>query len=235
VTQPDRITDRTIISGLIKRIKEQRALLTVSLPNTKQTFNSAILDIDEALAYLILDELTPQRGHEKLMEQGMLNARAVVQGIETRFSTSLEQAETESGIWMYRVQFPAEVLYLQRRSSFRIPVGASSGVRAQLTKADQEPFEARVVDLSETGLGVELQAYTQLQRGDLLACSLFLPDRKPISCKFEVRYTQILSQPERHRVGGRLVELASVHRKTIARTVTDLQRDLIRKLGRNTT
>jgi len=164
-----------------------------------------------------------------------LNARAVVQGIETRFSTSLEQAETESGIWLYRVHFPAEILYLQRRSSFRIPVSASSGVRVQLAKSDQEPFEARVVDMSETGLGVELQAYGQLQRGEVLACSLFLPERKPISCKFEVRYTEILSQPQKHRVGGRLVELASGHRKTIARTVTDLQRDLIRKLGRNAT
>jgi c-di-GMP-binding flagellar brake protein YcgR len=230
----ERITDHKQVANLLRRIMDHHSLLTVTLADSAEAYNSAILDLDDHHRFLTLDELKPLSGHERLLQQAHLRVRTAVHGVEVRFGTSLRHAVKESGIWMYRVELPREVLYRQRRSSYRIRIGMGSGVTVELQKNGRELVEARVLDMSETGLGIQTDSGIRLNLGDRLPCTLGLPDGRPIHCELEIRYLrEALQARDMLHFGGHFLDMQPVERTTLARVITDLQRDMIRRLPKD--
>lgn len=227
----DTIRDPQVITGLLRRILEQRALLRVTLPGVRGSFNSAILRLDPEQDLLLLDELNPQRGHDRLLEVRSLTAGAQVQGVETRFSGAIEEVGSKNGIAFYRLAFPKEVLYLQRRTSFRVKVGMATPIAAVFDRADGRQMRGRITDLSEGGLGVEFTQHVTLQPGEIMPCQMRLPDGQQLGFRLEIRHAAD-GDASNIRAGGKFVELHPQRRKVLARLVANLQRDLIRKLTR---
>lgn len=233
MAQGDTIRDPQIIAGLLRRIMEQRALLRVTVPGVRGSFNSAILRMDPEQDLLILDELNPRRGHERLLEVRTLQAGAQVQGVETRFSGAIEEAADANGIAYYRLRFPREVLYIQRRTSFRVKVGMTTPIAAVFDRNDGRQLRGRIIDLSEGGMGVEFSQHVTLQPGEIVPCQMRLPDGQHLGCKLEIRHTSGAKEQNLMRIGGRFVELHPQRRKVLARLVANLQRDMIRKQPRS--
>lgn len=233
LAQGDIIRDPQIISSLLRRIADQRALLRVTVPGFRSNYNSAILRMDPEQDLLILDELNPRKGHERLLEIRRLNASATVQGVETRFSGTLEEVGESSGIAFYRLPFPQEVLYVQRRTSFRVKVSMTAPVAAVFERGDGNALRGRILDLSEGGMGVEFSQSVSLQPGEIVPCQMRLPNGRQVGCKLEVRHCSASDDQARVRVGGRFVELHPQRRKVLSRLVADLQRELIRRQTRS--
>lgn len=230
--QGDIIRDSQIVAGLLRRLVEQRVLLRVTIPGVKGSFNSALLRLGDAHDFVILDELNPRRGHEQLLEVRRLNASAQVQGVELRFRGEVLEVDQDAGIAFYRLPFPDEVLYVQRRGSFRVPVGMATPVTAVFERADDSNLRGRIVDLSEGGMGVEFSQRVSLTPGEILPCQMRLPDGQQLRCKLEVRHTSTPEDQNKVRLGGRFVELQPQQRKALSRLVADLQRTMIRKQPR---
>ena len=133
----DKVSDAKLAAGILKRILDHRALLTITIPDNRGKFNSAILDIDADNGFLILDELNPKQGHQKFISAKRLNARALVKGVEIRFSATPQEVHNESGIASYQVSFPGEVWQMQRRQSFRVTVGLSKQLPVHLESLAQ--------------------------------------------------------------------------------------------------
>ena len=228
MAQGDIIRDPQIITSLLRRIVEQRALLRVTVPGGRASYNSAILRMDPEQDLLILDELNPRRGHERLLKVGRLQASAQVQGIETRFSGGLEEVGDASGIAFYRLRFPKEVLYLQRRASFRVRIAMATPLAAVLER-DGDALRGRVIDLSEGGIGVEFSQHVIVHPGEIVACRMRLPDGQQMGCKLEIRHVMAFQEQSKVRIGGRFVELDPQRRRMLARLTANLQRALIRK------
>src|SRR5690606_23153810 len=66
-THGERITNPAQIVRLLERVKENRALLTITIPGINTIYNSAILGISFEQKHLLLDELLPADGHERLI------------------------------------------------------------------------------------------------------------------------------------------------------------------------
>lgn len=228
------IRDPQIIAGLLRRILEQRALLRVTVPGVRGSFNSAILRMHPDQNLLVLDELNPRAGHQRLLEIRNLNAAAQVQGIETRFGGAVEEIGTDSGIAFYCLAFPTEVLYAQRRTSFRVRVAMTTPVAVVFERPGGNALRGRIVDLSEGGMGVEFTQHVSLHPGEILPCQMRLPDGQQVGCKLEIRHSNCHgAEQNKVHVGGRFVELQPQRRKALARLVADLQRTMIRKQPRD--
>ena len=232
MAQGDTIRDPQIIASLLRRIIEQRALVRVTVPGGRASYNSAILRMDPEQDLLILDELNPRIGHERLLEVGRLHASAQVQGIETRFSGALEEVGNSAGIAFYRLRFPKDVLYLQRRTSFRVRISTTTPVAAMFER-DGDSLRGRVLDLSEGGMGVEFSRHVTLHPGEIVPCRMRLPNGQQVGCKLEVRHVIGSQDQGKIRIGGRFVELHPQRRKMLSRLVAELQRTMIRKQPRS--
>lgn len=230
----DKITDVTLATGLLKRIQETRALLTITIPDARGIYNSAILDINPGQHYLILDELNPKQGHHQFLEHKKINVRATVKGVEARFTTLLEKVDEENGIFSYRVGFPQVIWNLQRRQSFRVAIGPGKHLPARMEMKDGTTISGAIRDISEAGIGLLFKRDTPGKKGDLLPnCEFTLADGERISCQIQICYTATQGSDNTIYVGARFYNLDKKQKRALSRQVARLQRELIQTLPRD--
>jgi c-di-GMP-binding flagellar brake protein YcgR len=230
LSQTLKVTNRARVIELLTRLKDGHSLVSITVGGENEPFNSAILAIDRENGHLLLDELTPRRGHDRLIEAGRLNAYARLRGIDVHFAAQLDQASMQDGIAVYRVPLPKAVHYAQKRSSFRVQVSLAMDLPVTLSREDGESVTGRLCDLSIGGTGALFPPDTLLAKGDRLAdCLIDLPGAGRLSCPFEVRFAKHQEETNRVRIGGRFLDLTAVQERKIQRSVNFLQRELLRK------
>ncbi len=229
----DRITLAPFILGLLKRIQNQRAMLTITLPGSDKNYNSAVLEINEEQAYLVIDELSPESGHPLLLDIKELRARTRVEGARISFSTTLIDAGRESGIAYYNLTLPTEIDYLQQRASYRVKTKVAQPIPVTLIHAEGQTIKGELQDLSVGGLSIRIahkQLPAALKTTDTLPCRFRLAQDEEITCTLEIRSIRSKDNNTPVRLGCRFVNLAAQQQKMIQRYVIALEREQIKKM-----
>ena len=229
----DRITLAPFILGLLKRIQNQRAILTVTLPGSDKNYNSAILEINEEQAYLAIDELSPESGHPLLLDIKELRARTRVEGARTSFSTTLIDAGRESGIAYYNLALPTEIDYLQQRASYRVKTGVAQPIPVTLIHAEDQTIKGELQDLSIGGLSIRVahkQLPVTLKTTDTLPCCFRLTQDEEIRCMLEIRSIRHKDNSTPVRLGCRFINMSTPQQKIIQRHIIALEREQIKKM-----
>jgi c-di-GMP-binding flagellar brake protein YcgR len=231
--QGDKITDRDLAAGMLKRILSHRALLTITMPGSNKIYNSAILEINQEQGTLLLDELNPKGGHDQLLETKKLHARAMVKGTDISFNTILEEANIEDGISIYQVRFPDVVWHYQKRQDFRITLEPGIHIPVHLGLESGKRIQGELIDISKTGIRFYMKTYMELEVGAILPnCQINLPDKTKIISKFEIRFKEYDKDDNKLIIGGRFIDLPRPEQKLLARKVAIMQRDMIKRLPR---
>ncbi len=229
-SEGEHITDPIQIAALLKKVKDSRTLVQVTLPGLGREYNSALLDIHQDQGFLLLDELTPADGNQHLVAQRQLTAAIRLRGVDIRFTGTVQEVGGQAGIAFYRIDFPQRLHYRQRRSTYRVKLGMGLLIPFNIAREDGAPYEGRLDDISLGGIGAELKQTTPYHRGDLLpTCAIQLPGGDKIDCEVEVRY---ISKDEPHKkfhLGARFVNLDRALQHTLQRFVADAERELMRR------
>ena len=229
-SEGEQLTDPIQIAALLKKVKDSRTLIQVTIAGQSTEYNSALLDIDAEHGYLLLDELTPPEGHHRLSEVRRLTAVIRLRGIDLRFSTRLQQIGGQSGIAFYRVDFPQQLHYRQRRAYYRVKLGLGLMVPFSIAHAASKALEGQIDDISVGGIRAQLSQQVPFKLGDLVpGCTIQLPTGEKIDCEIEVRY---ISQDEQHRkshLGARFVNLDRARQNTLKRFAAEAERELLRR------
>jgi c-di-GMP-binding flagellar brake protein YcgR len=234
--QTERITDPARIAQLLKRLKDSRALLSVTVPAVTDVYLSAVLGVDAAGGSFELDELAPPDGHPALLAAGRLNAFAQCSGVDLSFTAALRSVERDSNGNFYRLAFPAVLFYRQRREHYRVRVARGQPVPLVIGLDEQHAVEGLLHDISAGGLGGEFERYQgpALVLGQVLPdCELRLHDHPPLHLSLEVRFVSADEPLHRLRLGARFLELGRQERKLIEQFVASLDREWRRRLSRN--
>ncbi len=232
----EKISHPPQIVNLLRRIQDTRTLLSVTVAGSNELYNSAIVEVDATLGYVLLDELTPTDGHVHLLHSRALHAHARLHGVDISFAGALQEAGERDGIAFYRLPIPALVSYRQRRANFRAHVGMGMPVPIVLGNRHMQELGGTLCDISIGGIGALLQAgsATALRQGVMFdRCNIRLPRGSEISCRLEIRF---ISQDERRhalRIGGRYVDLDRNQEKIIEHFVAALERELLRKMPKD--
>ena len=230
----EHITAPEQIVALLKRVKEYNPLVTVTLPGSTQHFSSAILDIHPSESCLVLDELTSSDGHSLLLQADKVYIHAKLKGVELSFATRPGTLGHQAGIAYYRLPLPEKLIYRQRRSAYRVPLGGSVTVTVTLAKGDQGMLEGQLLDISLGGIGVQFLlafgAHTRLAlgltAGDVIPyCAIAFPDDVRVSSRLEIRNIRHDLDRQVIRVGGRLLDLDREQRRIIESFVTMMDRE----------
>lgn len=229
----DRITLAPFILGLLKRIQNQRAMLTITLPGTDKNYNSAVLEINEEQAYLVIDELSPESGHPLLLDIKELRARTRVEGARISFSTTLIDAGRESGIAYYNLALPTEIDYLQQRASYRVKTAIVQPIPITLFHVEGQTIKGELQDLSVGGLAIRVahkQLPAALNTTDTLPCSFRLAQNEEVTCTLEIRSIRNKDNNTPVRLGCRFINLPAPQQKIIQRYIIALEREQIKKM-----
>lgn len=228
----ERITDPARIVALLRGLKDGHALLSVAVDGESALYTSAVLDVDPARGYLLLDELSPRRGHERLIETRRLRVRARLHGIEVRFPGDVREVGGTAGIAYYQIAVPDTLYYRQRRTHFRVEIGAALVIPVHLERTPDEAFDGALHDLSVGGVGAYLPE-TALKRGDTVpTCVVQIPNAPPVRSALEVCFVRFDEARRKVRIGGRFLGLTPAQHKALARFVAELERKLLQRRRR---
>jgi c-di-GMP-binding flagellar brake protein YcgR len=228
----DKITDPARIAGLLTRMLNERALLSVSLANVSGTFNSAVLEVHPERGFFVIDELSPPSGNRYLAKVSWLRIQARLKGVEISLDALLESSGTQDGATFYNLTLPGSLSYRQQRAHYRAKVGAAKAIPVRLTRENGDVLAGELNDLSLGGLGIRFRGKLpeDLERGEeIQRCSVHLPTGDDIACRIEVRFLSVGITGNTRMLGARFLELTSIQQAALARFVAMLDRELARK------
>lgn len=230
----EKVTHGPQIAGLLKRVRDQRVLLSVRVPGSEAVYNSLLLDVDPARNIILLDELNPSAGHELACKARQLRIRCQCQGVELSFVCPIEIGKGQNGVSFYRAPLPESISYLQRRGSYRIRIGLNMHISVALPVASEARIEGELFDLSMGGLGANLPNRIELAHGQIIeSCTLALPNCEPLTAEIEIRFVRIDKANQNQRIGASFRNLNPQQQTQLRRIVTQLEREMLRRKARS--
>ena len=230
----EHITSAEQIVTLLNRVKQNNSQVTVTLPGSKEYYNSAILAIHPNDNSLVLDELTPANGNAQLLQAEKVCIHARLKGVDLSFATKPGTLGREGGIAFYRLPLPERMIYRQRRAAYRVTVGRGTAIPVALAKDGQgTPLQGQLLDISLSGLaihclmtfGPSARLALDLAEGAVLPyCSVTFPDDVRVSSELKVSYINRDLDRQTLRIGGSFVGLDRAQRRIIEQFVTNEDR-----------
>lgn len=226
------IIEREQIVALLMRATTHHVLFSVRLPEQANTFSTALLGIYDEHEFIILDELTPEQGHQMLVNGVEMRLSGRLEGVELNFRTSLLEIREKSGVAYYKTNLPTTLRYYQQRNAYRIPsrgVGITfHGLRG---KGMRQMLKGYVNDLSRDGAGIILSDEIHLYKGEILpSCIISVPGEGEITFSLEVCFCTRNSQLQVTRIGGRFKNIDQTSLRKIRRSLNRIERAQTRRV-----
>ncbi|MCH8551660.1 MAG: flagellar brake protein [Natronospirillum sp.] len=219
------------INRLFSRVKEKLSPVTLRFPGMQRAMTSYILGIDPKLRYILLDEVLPKADNRIMQEGGRsLTIETYYDGCRLRAKDLKVKTLKEDGNLSYRIDFPAEVHYLQRRASYRAQVRRSLEIPARMLDINRQVVNGLLRDLSAEGCQVQIIGdYVDVLKPHDKAIPLkfYFPNGTSLVLKAELRFVGFDENGGFTKCGCQFAQLDTHKEREISRVVTDLQRDFI--------
>lgn len=222
-------TTEQSIFRILEGLRETRSLLTITLPGHNSRYTSAVLEVDSDQHRLFLDELMPSEGQGLISVATRLNVCGRLQGLQTRFTSSVEHIEQRAGIAYNGLRFPDFIEHEQKRSAYRVHVGLGHLVPVTLDGCPGGPFTGQLRNLSVTGLGAVFPPSTKISAGiTVSSCQLKLHAGLPFTCALDIRFARPDRANRELYIGGHFKNVTPVQERAIQRAVCTFERKLLR-------
>lgn len=225
------VTDPYQINYLLGQAYHSHTLLNASFAGQKQQFTTALLGIYQEHGFLVLDELTPERGHKLFLKQQEIDLFGRIEGVELRFKTELIEAKEKGGVAFYKAKMPEKLFHLQRRLDHRVKAGgARISFQAYLSDGAQL-LRGYVYDLSRKGVGLIVEDEVTINLGDKLeGCKIVLPEEGDALFSLEVRFSSRNNQRKITRIGGCFLEVDPESLQKIRKAINIMERNRAQRM-----
>ncbi len=198
-------------------LQRRHSFIEVKFPRIEQSFQSMILELHPDDSFLVIDELYPAEGRQKLLEGDDAEIIAQVPGIKVAFYSKLLVREVTEGLPVYRMELPEEIGSTVRRRSFRVYVEREANLGIDIGTIGEATFEAHIVNLSADGIKLSLRGNVakQLEKNRTLEnCLIRLPNGIDIDAAIELRNIYTIRTPTLHTLAGGVLSVAIPSQRT---------------------
>lgn len=227
--QSEKVTHFPQIVGLLRRIIDDRTLLSVTVPGVERRYSSMILGLKPEDRILLLDELNSPEGHKQLSEARKLTAHCRCQGVQLSFSCEVEVLKRPEGA-VYKTNIPTSVTYLQRRAAYRVRIPLAMDIPVAVPLEDEKVLEGKLYDISTLGIGVAIQDQPPVRKDQSFPNSVIrIRDANHIKVEIEIRHVVTDEHGKPVRFGARFIDLTSEQKQAVRQFVTRMEREALRK------
>lgn len=227
----EHITQRERLVSLLENLRLERSLLSVQIDQRPVRYNSAVLKVDAVNGALLLDELTPADGHQRIQVGSKLRVIGSCRGVPVTFRTHVEAKRELKNVGFYQVALPDAVDYRQRRAYFRAHAPRVLQLQVVLQSETGDFIgQGRILNLSLGGFGALFAENIAIQALDrVLIEPLQLPEDTELTGTAQIRWLQLLRAEKQVRIGVRLDRLVPEQERLLRHTLIALQREEIRR------
>lgn len=213
---------------LLKKIYETHCLLDIRFDGDTSAYQSAVIELLPDKGYLVIDALTPASGDALASRLPGLQLRTRVQGMEVKFTSRILARGSQQGLPYYKLRYPDEMEYPQRRRELRFTVPFNRGVPVRFETRSGGWVRGEIRDLSPGGFCARLLsgdvASIQHERGRATACEIDLPGHGTLNATVDVRHMLPSRARSAPRVGACFIELDAEAEQRLQRCLTELAR-----------
>lgn len=201
----------------LELLQRRHSFIEVKFPRIEQSFQSMILELHPDDSFLVIDELYPAEGRQKLLEGDDAEIVAQVPGIKVAFFTKLLAREVTEGLPVYRMELPEEIGSTVRRRAFRVYVEREANLSVNIGKVGDSSLEAHIVNLSADGIKLSFRGNVakQLEKNRTLEnCLIRLTNGIDIDATIELRNIYTIRTPTLHTLAGGQLDVAIPSQRT---------------------
>lgn len=243
------------IYRLLQRLSTKHSPIGLSFDSVADSYTSLILAVDFKEGYFLLDEVTPKWGDSLMAKAIPFTITAFYDGCKiTIENLQVTGRAIKDDSPVYRVPFPKELYFLQRRQFFRAQIRLSLHINVQLgvvvppqqrdeydNLLPQEPHtfahEGLLRDLSAQGCQVEVRGdiTSQIEKNTCYPlCYVIFPNQEKLDLEITVRHLEYDPITKLTVLGCQFTQLDASLDRRISFLVTELQRDNARIASGNT-
>ncbi len=211
---------------LLKKIYEAHCLLDIRFDADDEAYQSAIIELVPEAGYLVIDTLTPGAGDNLAAQLPGIRVRTRLRGMEIKFASGIVQRGSQAGLPYYKVRYPQDIEYPQRRTTSRVTVPFDRGVPVRFQTGNNSWVRGEIRDLSLQGFCARLLSgdvkNIEQQYEQATACEIDLPGHGTLRAIVEVRHMLPSRARSAPRVGARFVALDPASERQLRHCVTEL-------------
>jgi len=227
-TESELVTDSGRIARLLDKMSRHYSPLTVKIPGYKIGYTSCVVGVDKP--YVMLDQLMPTSGHDKLMAERKMHVTGKLDGVDIAFTTTLVRAEEQKNILTYYLKLPDKLQYQQRRQAYRVRIPMSKQLRVLIDNNDDTIITGELHNLSHGGVGKIIpDGQSKIHKGNQHECVIELPCGECLYCTVEMRFIKTIASRKRQLIGAHFINLSKIQKRMIARCISELELEEIRK------
>lgn len=228
------LTKPESIYGLLNRLKEQHIPLKLHFSTVEGAYTTIILKVDLKERHFIIDQVTPLWGDRLMSKSALFSFEAFYDGC--RITSSMLRAigkGVQDGQSIYKLPFPEELDYLQRRQFYRAPIRRGVIIDTSLESGlFEEPVIGELKDISAQGCQIEIDGdYTESLGEQVVIdnCSITFPNGLTINSAIQVRHVGYDEKADRSSCGCLFVDLPSTEERKVSYAVAEIQREIARR------
>jgi len=227
------------VLAYLKLLSTERCLISAAFGQSdKDTFLTAIMDIDEKKKIITIDCGPKEYLNKRLIDSAIIRCTTEYKGIKVEFEGRKVIKSGTPGNPAFLIPIPSSIFWVQRRQFYRIrsPLSKQSYCAVSYKDAVTEKettLNLPLNDLSASGISFlnESQELKELLKpaSEFNKCRLVLQDESPISVDLEIRHTspqQSKTPGKVERIGCYITNSTPRVESTILRYMQNIEREI---------
>lgn len=213
------------IYGALRKLVLMQESVQVQIDGSEQQYKAELINTDFRSRSFFMTEVVPDDGNQLIRQGHRFRIDSDHQGIYIGFRAD-GRLRFQPGEHQYRAEFPSEVTYRQRRSSYRVEVPAAHRLQLSLPLPDLDKrLFGQLLDLSENGFKARFSGNLQHQLhigSQFPGASIRFNEEHHMDCDLEIRHL-LLNEHGDTLAGFVFTLISSDAQRYIRKLITDFQ------------
>jgi len=212
------------VYGALRKIVLMKRPVSVVIEGSDESFSSAITHTSLKNSSFYMDKVVPQKGNELIRAGHRFGIVADSQGIKIEFKMT-GRLKYQPDKEQYRGEFPEQVLYLQRRTAYRVMLPPAHEILVMLKLGDDEKLMGRLADISSSGFKAHFKGDHKAkleQHKDIPIARLKFNEQHNMDCSLEARHI-VNTKDGDTQVGFAFSMISGMGQRYLDRLIGELQ------------
>lgn len=215
------------VYGALRKVVLLETPVTILIDGEDTEFKSVITETSLKSRSFFMDRVTPVQGNDLIRSGKHFSVECDTQGVRIEFRME-SRLRYQSDLEQYRAEFPSEVLYLQRRTAYRVAVPPAHQILVTLRFHDDDDGEGmtgRLLDLSSSGFKAQFKGdITDLLHShkDIPVARVRFNRENSMDCSIEARHIH-LTENNQTECGFSFTTISPQGQRFIDRLITEFQ------------
>ncbi|MDH5182082.1 MAG: flagellar brake protein [Gammaproteobacteria bacterium] len=139
----------------MRMLAKGRCLVTAYFEDGNQSFMTAIIDILPEKKMIVVDYGPDEGMNKRIMSEPRVIFKSDLAGISAQWSVHHVRKARFKDQLVFAFEVPDEMLWIQRRDTYRVAIPLSVNAQCQFTHSDDTQGQYRILDISAGGLALE--------------------------------------------------------------------------------